>query len=108
MFGSSKKICSCFFSLFDVCSLIRNITIHQGTKKNVIPFSSFLIFFFFSKSVDGFSFHSFHVHYMRDRKTIFPNQNLQVLYCSTIFLIYFVFVTNNLKYCLIFDIDNLL
>lgn len=49
MFGSSKKICSCFFSLFDVCSLIRNITIHQGTKKNVIPFSSFLIFFFFQR-----------------------------------------------------------
>lgn len=56
-------------------------------------------------SVDGFSFHSFHVHYTRD---IFLNQNLQILYCSTIFLIYFVFVTNNLKYCLIFDIDNLL
>lgn len=49
MFGSSKKICSCFFTFFDVCSLIRNITIHQGTKKNVIPFSSFLIFFFFFK-----------------------------------------------------------
>lgn len=49
MFGSSKKICSCFFSLFDVCSLIRNITIHQGTKKNVILFSSFLIFFFFQR-----------------------------------------------------------
>lgn len=54
MFGSSKKICSCFFSLFDVCSLIRNITIHQGTKKNVIPFSSFLIFFFFFKECGWF------------------------------------------------------
>lgn len=58
----------CVFSLFDVCSLIRNITIHQGTKKNIRYsflfhlfssdiFLSSLTFFFFERVWISMAFH---------------------------------------------------
>lgn len=38
---------------------------------------------------DGFSFHSFHVHYTRDTKTM---ENLQVLYLRSTIVSIFLFI----------------
>lgn len=107
----------CVFSLFDVCSLIRNITIHQGTKKNIRYsflfhlfssdiFLSSLTFFFFLKEYEFrwlfISFVSRSLYAWHENHGKFTSIVLR----STIFFdffIYFVFVTNDLKYCLIFD-----